>query len=70
MHSEDWQCTKKKKNIDRDGERYRVFVSFFKKIYIYIHIYLVDEQKNKKKKKKKEKKEIGQSQNSEFLSLD
>ena len=60
----------KKKNIDRDGERYRVFVSFFKKIYIYIHIYLVDEQKNKKKKKKKEKKEIGQSQNSEFLSLD
>lgn len=61
---------KKKKNIDRDGERYRVFVSFFKKIYMYIHIYLVDEQKNKKKKKKKEKKEIGQSQNSEFLSLD
>lgn len=37
---------------------------------MYIHIYLVDEQKNKKKKKKKEKKEIGQSQNSEFLSLD
>lgn len=60
MHSEDWQCTKKKKNIDRDGERYRVFVSFFKKIYIHTYISRrrTEEQEEEKKKRKKRNRSV------------